>query len=131
MPRIPKTKVIRPQISSRDIYTYIANTTSLTKVQVKECFDAYHNMLFELSMSDFVDKGLKIPLPHIGNFQFFKKNGFKKGSTYTNIGYNCERAEKEERLVREKDTQPYYLIRLKLFPKFTKTIKEKTRFFEN
>lgn len=130
MPRISKTKWGRPQVSIKDIYSYIANNTSLTTVQVKECFEAYRDMVYSIAMSDFVDVGLKIPFPSIGSFQFFKRKGLKKGSTYTNIGYYNERQESNEKVVRDKDTEAYYLLRLKLYPNFVKSIKEKTKFFE-
>lgn len=130
MPRISKTKWGRPQISLPDIYTYISNNTNLSKSQVKECFKAYKEMVFDIAMSDVVDKGLKIPLPYVGSFQFHKRKGLKKGSTYTNISHYNDRKECNEKVVRDRDTEAYYLLRLKLYPTFIKSIKEKTKFFE-
>ena len=130
MPRVSKSNKGRPHVLSAEIYSYIAGNTSLTKPQVKECFEAYAKMLYELATSEFVDRGLRIPLPNIGTFQFFKRKGFKKGSTYTNVNYFIDANDNNKFTVREKDTEAYYNLRLKIFPMFAQEVKERTKFFE-
>lgn len=65
-----------------DIYKYIANNSSLTQEQVKECFTTYRNMLEGIFNSECFDSNIEIPIPFIGVFYFSIRHGRKKGSTY-------------------------------------------------
>lgn len=68
----------RPRILSEDIYSYIAQNSNLTKVQVKECFDVYCNMLRQIAKSEHITEDLTIALPKVGNFYFKESKGRKK-----------------------------------------------------
>ena len=109
-----------PRILSRDIYTYIANNTSLEKKQVRECFKAYGDMMVELIDSDYTPEDLTILLPKIGTFYFCKHKGRKNGSTYKFYG-------KEVIANNEKS---YYKLKFKTCHQLNSRVKEKTKYYE-
>lgn len=74
-------KKTTPRITSDDVYSYIANHSSLTREQVKECFCSYQEMMQTIIQSDNRSDDLTIAVPKLGVFYFHKKKG-KKGSTY-------------------------------------------------
>ena len=91
---MPRTKRYIPKILSTEIYTYIANNTSLERKQVKECFEAYGDMIVGFIESNYTPEDLTVLLPKIGTFYFHKHKGRKNGSTYKFFKeiydkYNC------------------------------------------
>lgn len=72
-----------PRLLTCDVYEYVASNSSLTKKQVKECFNTYRKMLGDFTSSEYLTNDLTISLPKIGYFYLKKKGGRKKGSTYT------------------------------------------------
>lgn len=77
-----RTKKDNPRLFSGDVYRVIAQQTSLTQEQARECFNAYAQFVKTLAFSDNKPKYLEIPLPKLGSFIFKVKEGRKKGSTY-------------------------------------------------
>ena len=109
-----------PKILSREIYTYIANNTSLSKAQVKECFMAYGDMMLGLIESNYTPEDLTVLLPKIGTFYFHKRQGRKNGSTYKFYG-------KE---VVANNEMSYYRLKFKTCHQLNARIKEKTKHYE-
>lgn len=68
------------KILSKDIYDYVATHSSLTRKQAQECFNAYSQLIKELSSSEYFENDAEIVLPNIGSFYFKKMAGRKKGS---------------------------------------------------
>lgn len=120
-----RVKKVNPRIRSNELFTYISANTSLTKPQVRECFNAYANMIKEISSSKHADKGLTIILPYIGQFYYEKRKGRKGGSTYK-IPDGIASTNVIIRTI-EEDRPDYYIIRFKPFGTFTDFIKKVTQ----
>lgn len=64
----------KPQnLHSVDIYRAIAQQTSLTNSQVKECFAAYRNIIEQIADSATRPLNYSMPIPHIGTIKFVRK----------------------------------------------------------
>lgn len=124
-----KNKFDKPNIHARDMYGYIASITGLSVPQVRSCFQAYYQMLHQIATSDCVDLGLKIPLPHIGNFYFSKHMGCKKGSTYSNVDY-LNGVSDQRVAIRDKDEPNYYALKFSIFNSLKKDVKKNTKNFK-
>lgn len=115
-----KIRKTNPRICSPDVYRYIASNSSLTKAQVRECFQTYRSMIVDVLTSDFADKGLTITLPRIGGFYFKKQKGRKNGSTYNMFS--------EQRVA--ENEMSHYILRFKVYKQIANMIKQKTSFYE-
>lgn len=120
-----RVKKVNPRIRGNELFTYISANTSLTKPQVRECFQAYAKMIKEISSSKHADKGLTITLPYIGQFYYEKRKGKKSGSTYK-IPDGIASTNIVTRTIKE-DKPDYYIIRFRVFGTFSKFVKEVTQ----
>lgn len=120
-----RVKKVNPRIRSNELYTYISANTSLTKPQVKECFQAYANMLQQLTENKYADRDLTIVLPYIGQFHYVKKKGRKGGSTYI-IPEGLASKNLITRTIQE-DKPDYYILKFRVFGKMANFVKNKTR----
>jgi len=117
---LARTKKYIPKILSREIYKYISNNTGLTTKQVKQCFEAYGDMIIGLVESNYTPDDLTVLLPKLGTFYFHKRKGRKDGSTYYFYG-------KE---VTAKNEMSYYRLKFKTFHQVNAILKEKTKHHE-
>ena len=113
-------KKTNPRILSQEIYTYISNNTNLTKEQVRDCFNAYRNMIMGIVDSNYAPNDLTIVLPKMGEFYFKKKIGRKDGSTYYLYG---------KKMI-AKGELSYYKLRFKVRNQINSLLKEKTKYHE-
>ena len=109
-----------PKILSREIYKYISNNTGLTTTQVKQCFEAYGDMIIGLVESNYTPDDLTILLPKLGTFYFHKRTGRKDGSTYYFYG----------KKVTAKNEMSYYRLKFKTLHQINAILKEKTKHHE-
>ena len=64
----------KPQnVHATDVYRAIAQQTSLTNSQVKECFAAYRNIIEQIADSATRPLNYSMPIPHIGTIKFVRK----------------------------------------------------------
>lgn len=114
-------KKTNPRILSKEIYTYIANHTSLSTRQVAECFREYRHMVDEIIDNNYTPHDdLTILLPNMGEFYFHKKTGRKDGSTYYLYGIPMI----------AKNEFSYYRLRFKVRTQLNALLKEKTKHHE-
>lgn len=71
-----------PKISEKDVYKFISEQSSLSRVQVEECFRTYSELLKMLVESDAREDGLILSLPKMGMIKFIWRKGRKKGTQY-------------------------------------------------
>lgn len=112
------------RILSSDIYSFISKNTSLSKEQVRECFQAYYKMLYSLIESEYKSPDMQIVLPNIGNFYFTRKKGKKKGQkikipNLTNGG--------EDVIILEEDEPDYEIIKFRIYTRLKNKNKQLTR----
>lgn len=112
------------RILSSDIYSFISKNTSLSKTQVRECFQAYYKMLYSLIESEYKSPDMQIVLPNIGNFYFTRKKGKKKGQkikipNLTNGG--------EDVIILEEDEPDYEIIKFRIYTRLKNKNKQLTR----
>lgn len=112
------------RILSSDIYSFISKNTSLSKAQVRECFQAYYKMLYSLIESEYKSPDMQIVLPNIGNFYFTRKKGKKKGQkikipNLTNGG--------EDVIILEEDEPDYEIIKFRIYTRLKNKNKQLTR----
>ena len=120
MKEFRNVKKNNPRILAKDLYSYIAANTSLTREQVQECFQSYSNMIMELVESKYSTNDLTITLPHLGNFYFQYFKGRKNGSTYFQWGKT-----------HVANNEPsFYRIKFKAYNKVNAALKEKTKTYE-
>jgi hypothetical protein len=64
----------KPQnVHSTDVYRAIAQQTSLTAPQVRECFLAYRNIIEQIADSSTRPLDYSMPIPLIGTIKFVRK----------------------------------------------------------
>lgn len=119
-------KMTNPRLNANTIINYLSTNSSLTKDQVRECFNAYAEMLIDLTESNYFNTDLSIALPSIGKFYFGKKAGRKKGSTYCAFHGTSKQIRTQE-----KDKPSFYMLKFKPFNRIKKAIRENTEFVEN
>ena len=100
-------RILMPELCS-----FIAKNTSLTTSQVRECFNAYADMLNALIENDYKSPDIEIVLPKIGIFYFTMKKGRKKGQkiklpNLTNGG--------EDVIILEEDEPDYEMIKFRIY----------------
>jgi len=112
------------RILCKDIYEFISRNTSLNKSQVKECFNAYYEMIFALIESDYKNPNMQITLPKIGVFYFTKKKGKKKGQKIRipNLTNGTE-----DVIILEEDEPDYEQIRFRIHNRLKNKNKQITR----
>lgn len=113
-----------PRIVAKDVYRFISNNSSLSKEQVKECFDTYGKMMEELLDSDDRPNDLTIVVPKIGVFRFFKVKA-KKGSTY--VVPTCKKNEYRRITA---DRPSYVQLKFEVAKKLRDRLREKTENYE-
>lgn len=103
----------RPKLLSDDIYKCIAQQSSLTQQQARECFLAYYNILVSLIDSEDRPENFVMMLPKMGNFAFKNIKGKKKGFKYS---IPAEPYSKSERkiIVLDEDEPDYERITFEL-----------------
>lgn len=116
-----------PRILSSDIYSFIANNTSLTKDQVKECFGSYYDLINQILNSNNLKEDLTISFPRMGKFYFHIRKGRKKGSTYK---FPIEFSDEMETIVLEEDEPNYLQLKFEVSNILKKNFKERTKGYD-
>lgn len=117
-------KKTNQRILSKDIYSCIAKNTNLTEKQVKECFNAYYDIIIALISNDYKSPDIEIVLPKIGCFYFVKKKGHKKGKKFiiprlTNFN--------EDVIIMDEDEPDYEQIRFRIYNSLKNKNKQESR----
>lgn len=115
-----------PRLRQEEIASYISSKTSLNRKQVKECFDAYAEMIKSIYSDNNTNKDMEISLPHVGKFCLVKRTGRKNGTKYLLPDlYGGEGTWKIA-----KDEPSYYSIKFKVGTTLFETVKKGTSFIE-
>lgn len=119
-----------PRVLNADVYRYISRNSSLSKKEVKECFDVYKDMVEKIFFSEFVDEDTTVVLPNVGSFKLKKRKGRKKGSTYNMpmLAKNGERIVKEINLT--EDELDSCILSFKVSPILNTKLKEQRKEYE-
>ena len=112
------------RILANDLYPCIARNTSLTVPQVRECFNAYYDIIMAVIESDYKDSNMQIALPKIGLFYFTRKKGYKKGAKFKIP--NLTNGE-EDVIILEEDEPDYEQIRFRIYNRIKNKNKQLTR----
>lgn len=127
---MPKNyKKTNPRLLNIDVYNYIAENSSLTIEQVKECFKVYCNFVKALSCNIHRPKELTIPLPNLGHFYYLVVKGRKKGSTYKiPKQFGKDTSDKEIITITLEEDEPNFdKIRFKVSPTLLNELKESSK----
>lgn len=114
-----------PRIVAKDVYQYICNNSSLTREQVKECFDVYQSMIISILNSENLDSEMTVSIPKVGFFRMVKKEGRKNTKIVVPIPSEKGKAE-----IKYGDTPSYLQLKVEVSNKLKVMLKENTKSYE-
>lgn len=107
----------KPQnVHSTDVYRAIAQQTSLTAPQVRECFLAYRNIIEQIADSSTRPLNYSMPIPLIGRIKFLRK--------YQDPNKKITGAIKHVDISKTKPKEQYDKLVVSIYPALDKKVKD-------